>query len=185
MLIENQGECSEDDWLDLVRPNLLDRMAAYEEDQIEFSILGLVQDPLPGLVRELAVNVRSLEMVHQRLLSDGDAAAAATTTTITDFEGTVIGPEPSLALTRGAIDAAEIPAVTLKEYQSCPPSQLHQHRQTLSQVQGELRSRVREEQQSQRADDDYATGRRYDYGPAVRTWLKFLARKQVLAELMQ
>jgi ubiquitin carboxyl-terminal hydrolase L5 len=159
-------------------------MAAYEEDQIEFSILGLVQDPLPGLVRELAVNVRSLEMVHQRLLSDGDAAAAATTT-ITDFEGTVIGPEPSLALTRGAIDAAEIPAVTLKEYQSCPPSQLHQHRQTLSQAQGELRSRVREEQQSQRADDDYATGRRYDYGPAVRTWLKFLARKQVLAELMQ
>lgn len=158
-------------------------MAAYEEEQIEFSILGLVRDPLSDLVQQLAVNVRSLEMVQERLLSDGDTTAA--TTTMTSFEGTVIGPEPSLALTRAAIDAAEIPEATLKEYRSCSPSQLQEHRQTLSQVQGELRSRVREEQQAQRADDDYATGRRYDYGPAVRTWLRFLARKQVLAELIQ
>jgi ubiquitin carboxyl-terminal hydrolase L5 len=158
-------------------------MAAYEEEQIEFSILGLVRDPLSDLVQQLAVNVRSLEMVQERLLSDGDTTAA--TTTMTSFEGTVIGPEPSLALTRAAIDAAEIPEATLKGYRSCSPSQLQEHRQTLSQAQGELRSRVREEQQAQRADDDYATGRRYDYGPAVRTWLRFLARKQVLAELIQ
>lgn len=183
MLIETPGQCSEDDWLDLVRPNLLDRMAAYEEDQIEFSILGLVRDPLPDLVQQLAVNVRSLEMIHERLLSDGDTTAAATT--ITHFEGTVIGPEPSLALTRAVIDAAEIPEETVKEYRSCSSSQLQEHRQRLSQSQGELRCRVREEQQSQRADDDHATGRRYDYGPAVRTWLRFLARKQVLAELIQ
>jgi ubiquitin carboxyl-terminal hydrolase L5 len=163
-------------------------MAAYEEEQIEFSILGLVRDPLSDLVQQLAVNVRSLEMVQERLLSDGDTTAATTTaatTTMTSFEGTVIGPEPSLALTRAAIDAAEIPEATLKEYRSCSPSQLQEHRQTLSQAQAELRSRVREEQQAQRTDDDYATGRRYDYGPAVRTWLRFLARKQVLAELIQ
>lgn len=183
MLIENQGQCSEDDWLDLVRPNLLDRMAAYEEDQIEFSILGLVKDPLSDLIEQLAVNVKSLEMVHERLKSDGDAAA--TTTTVASCEGTVIGPEPSLGLTRAVIDEAVIPEATQKEYQSCSTSQLQVHRETLSQAQGELRSRVREEQQSQRADDDYATGRRYDYGPAVRTWLRFLARKQVLAELIQ
>ncbi|KAJ5886343.1 uncharacterized protein N7473_009017 [Penicillium subrubescens] len=177
------GQCSEDDWLDLVRPNLLDRMAAYEEDQIEFSILGLVRDPLPDLVQQLAVNVRSLEMIHERLLSDGDTTAAATT--ITPFEGTVIGPEPSLALTRAVINAAEIPEESVREYRRCSPSQLQEHRQRLTQAQGELRCRVREEQQSQRADDDHATGRRYDYGPAVRTWLRFLARKKVLAELIQ
>ncbi|KAJ5377872.1 uncharacterized protein N7496_005281 [Penicillium cataractarum] len=177
------GQCSEGDWLDLVRPNLLDRMAAYEEDQIEFSILGLVKDPLSDLTGQLAVNVKSLDMVHERLKSDGDTATAATT--VASFEGTVIGPDPSLGLTRAVIDEAVIPEGTQKEYQSCSPSQLQVHRQTLSQAQGELRSRVREEQQSQRADDDYATGRRYDYGPAVRTWLRFLARKQVLAELIQ
>ncbi|CEJ56811.1 hypothetical protein PMG11_05529 [Penicillium brasilianum] len=177
------GQCSEDDWLDLVRPNLLDRMAAYEEDQIEFSILGLVKDPLSDLIEQLAVNVKSLEMVHERLKSDGDTTAAATT--MAGFEGTAIGPELSLALTRAVIDAAVIPEATLQEYQSCSPSQLQEHWQRLSQAQEELRSRVREEQQSQRADDDYATGRRYDYGPAVRTWLRFLARKQVLAELIQ
>lgn len=158
-------------------------MAAYEEDQIEFSILGLARDPLPDLIQQLAINVKSLEMIHQRLLSEGDTTAAAAT--MANYKGTVIGPEPSLALTRAAIDAAVIPEATQKEYQSCSPSQLQEHRQTLSQAQGELRCRVREEQQSQRADDDYATGRRYDYGPAVRTWLRFLARKQVLAEMIQ
>jgi ubiquitin carboxyl-terminal hydrolase L5 len=158
-------------------------MAAYEEDQIEFSILGLVKDPLSDLIEQLAVNVKSLEMVHERLKSDGDTTTAAAT--VTGFEGTAIGPEPSLALTRAVIDAAVIPEATLQEYQSCSPSQLQKHWQTLSQAQEELRSRVREEQQSQRADDDYATGRRYDYGPAVRTWLRFLARKQVLPELIQ
>ncbi|KAJ5152862.1 uncharacterized protein N7482_009340 [Penicillium canariense] len=173
------GDCSEADWLDLVRPNLLDRMAAYEEDQIEFSILGLVRDPLPDLLHQLAVNVKSLETVHARLLPHGATTAAAT------LEGTVIGPEPSLALTRAAIDAAVIPEATQQEYQSCSPSQHQQHQQTLNQAQVELRSRIREEQQSQRADEDHATGRRYDYGPAIRTWLRFLARKQLLAELLQ
>lgn len=158
-------------------------MAAYEEDHIEFSILGLTRDPLPDLIQELAVNVKSLEMIHERLLSEGDTTAAAAT--MANYEGTVIGPEQSLELTRGTIDAAVIPEATKQEYQRCSPDQLQTHRQTLCQAQGELRCLVREELQSQRADDDYAAGRRYDYGPAVRTWMRFLARKQVLAELLQ
>lgn len=181
--MRNLGQCSEDDWLDLVRPNLLERMAAYEEDHIEFSILGLTRDPLPDLIQELAVNVKSLEMIHERLLSEGDTTAAAAT--MANYEGTVIGPEQSLELTRGTIDAAVIPEATKQEYQRCSPDQLQTHRQTLCQAQGELRCLVREELQSQRADDDYAAGRRYDYGPAVRTWMRFLARKQLLAELLQ
>ena len=158
-------------------------MAAYEEDHIEFSILGLARDPLPDLIQELAVNVKSLETIQERLLFKGDTTAAAAT--MANYEGTVIGPEQSLELTRGMIDAAVIPETTQQEYRSCSPDQLQAHRQTLCQAQGELRCRVREELQSQRADDDYATGRRYDYGPAVRTWMRFLARKQVLAELLQ
>lgn len=158
-------------------------MAAYEEDHIEFSILGLTRDPLPDFIQELAINVKSLEMIHDRLLSGSDPNAAAAT--IANYEGTVIGPEQSLELTGAAIDAAVIPEVTQEEYRSCSPDQLQAHRQGLCQAQGELRCRVREELQSQRADDDYATGRRYDYGPAVRTWMRFLARKQVLAEWLQ
>ncbi|CAI7575981.1 unnamed protein product [Penicillium glandicola] len=171
------GECYEDDWLELVKPNLLDRMAAYEEEEIEFSILGLVRDPLPDLINDLAVNVRTLEILNQRAISlcpSSDTLA---------LDETVLGPDPSLSLTREEIDAAVIPQETLDDYQTCSDEKLQKYQQTISMDQRELRIRIREEQQSHRSDDEYAAGRRFDYGPAVRTWLRRLAQKQQLQEL--
>ncbi|KAJ5299344.1 hypothetical protein N7476_010901 [Penicillium atrosanguineum] len=171
------GGCSEDDWLKLAMPNIIDRMAAYTEDSIEFSILGVVRDPLSDLVQELAVNVRSLEIIHERLLALGNGEA-----NLEVLNDIVIGPEASLGLTRVDIEAA----ITSESIQTCQDSeQLRQYQQELSQAQAGLRGRVQEEQQAQRQDEDHATGRRYDYGPAIRTWLRFLARKQLLAELLQ
>ena len=173
------GECSEEDWLELARPNIVERMAAYEEDQIEFSILGLVQDPLPELLQRLAVNVRSLEILHARLMSPEDQGPADMT--LTELQETVLGPDPSYGLTRADIDAAIVSEIDPLE----STLQLQQRQQGLRAAQRELRARIREEQQLRRADEDHATGRRYDYGPAVRTWLRFLARRQLLAELLQ
>jgi ubiquitin carboxyl-terminal hydrolase L5 len=170
------GECSEDNWLELVKPNLLDRMAAYEEEQIEFSILGLVHDPLPTLIRDLAVNVRTLEVLNERVTTHSSADSLA-------MDELVLGPDASLSLTREDIDAVVIPPETLQDYRTCSESQFHEHQQTIQQHQRELRSRIREEQQSHRTDDEYAAGRRYDYGPAVRWWLRLLARKQELQAL--
>lgn len=159
-------------------------MAAYAEGDIEFSILGLVRDPLPDLIQQLASNVRSLEIVHERLMSLQDPAPK-TEAIFTGLKETVLGPDPSLSLTRADIDAAVISEAAQAEYRDSSPSQLRQHQHELSQAQQELRGRIREEQQAHRADEDHATGRRYDYGPAIRTWLRFLARKQLLAELLQ
>ncbi|KAJ5555514.1 hypothetical protein N7461_003984 [Penicillium sp. DV-2018c] len=165
------AECSEDNWLELVKPNLLDRMAAYEEEQIEFTILGLVRDPLPDLIKAFAVNVRALGILNER----------ATEPLPRDV--TISGPEPSLSLTQEEIDAAVLPQDTLDEYQTCSETRLKELQQTLINEQWELRARIREEQQSHRADDEHAAGRRFDYGPAVRTWLRRLAQKQRLQEL--
>lgn len=159
-------------------------MAAYAEGDIEFSILGLVRDPLPDLTQQLASNVRSLEIINESLMSQ-QGQAAKSQATATALKETVLGPDPSLALTRADIDAAVIGEATQAEYRDCSPTRLAQHQQGLIQAQQELRGRIREEQQAHRTDDDYATGRRYDYGPAIRTWLRFLARKQLLAELLQ
>ncbi|EKV16751.1 Ubiquitin Carboxy-terminal hydrolase 37 [Penicillium digitatum PHI26] len=171
------GECSEDDWLELIKPNLLDRMAAYEEEEIEFSILGLVRDPLPDLINDLAVNVRKLEILNQRVTS----LCQSSDTLVLDE--TVLGPDASLSLTREAIDAAAIPQETLDDYQTCSEKKLQEYQQTICRNQQGLRARIREEQQSHRSDDEYAAGRRFDYGPAVRTWLRRLAQKQQLQEL--
>ncbi|KAJ5780891.1 hypothetical protein N7457_006051 [Penicillium paradoxum] len=167
------GECSEDNWLEWVKPNLLDRMAAYEEEEIEFSILGLVRDPLPDLVNDLAISVRNLEILNQRAIQSTNLL----------LNETILGPEPSLCLTREEIDAVVIPQETLDEYQTCSETKVQEYQQTISNGQRELRSRIREEQQSHRSDDEYAAGRRFDYGPAVRTWLRRLAQKQQLQEL--
>lgn len=176
------GECSEGDWLQLAMPNIIDRMAAYTEDSIEFSILGVVRDPLLDLVQQLAVNVRSLEFLSERLLSGGDGVAGEAN--LEALNETVIGPEPSLGLTRADIEAAVVPD-GIQTCQDSSTEPLRQHQRELSRAQSGLRGRIREQQQAQRADEDHATGRRYDYGPAIRTWLRFLARKQLLAELLQ
>ncbi|KAI2816460.1 hypothetical protein CBS63078_6224 [Aspergillus niger] len=64
------GSCaSDEDWLSLVKPDIRTRMEAYEEDQIEFSILSVARDPLPELVDQLATNVKSLEIIQERLSS--------------------------------------------------------------------------------------------------------------------
>jgi ubiquitin carboxyl-terminal hydrolase L5 len=175
------GECSEDDWLKLAMPNIIDRMAAYTEDSIEFSILGVVRDPLSDLVQHLAVNVRSLELINERLLAQGDGLreGEANSEALNDI---VIGPEASLGLTRADIELA----IASESILGCQDAaKLRQYQQQLSQAQFGLRGRIREQQQAQREDEDHATGRRYDYGPAIRTWLRFLARKQLLAELLQ
>ncbi|KAJ5613475.1 hypothetical protein N7528_007129 [Penicillium herquei] len=169
------GKCSEDDWLELARPNLLDRMAAYEEGQIEFSILGVVKDPLPDLIQQLAVNVRSLEMSHAQT----NGKDPNSTETMSELRDLVLGPDPAYGLTRAAIDSAIVSETIPTHY-----PELQQWEQELQTAQRELRLRIQEEQQSQRMDEDHATGRRYDYGPAVRTWLRFLARKQLLSELL-
>ena len=170
------GPCTDDNWLELVRPNLVDRMAAYEEDEIEFSILGLVHDPLPDLITELAVSVKGLGVLHERAPTLGSSADALACES-------VLGPDPSLSLTRELIEAAVIPAEILEAYRTCPDSELLGHQQTAHRMQCELRNRIREEQQSHRSDDEYAAGRRHDYGPAVRWWLRLLARKQELQAL--
>lgn len=159
-------------------------MAAYAEGDIEFSILGLVRDPLSDLIHQLASNIRSLKTINERLMSqqDPDSAIDATQAEVGE---TVLGPDPSLGLTRPNIDAAVISEARQAEYRDSPPIQLRQYQHELVEAQRELRGRIREEQQAHRADEDHATGRRYDYGPAIRTWLRFLARKHRLLELLQ
>ncbi|KAJ5110752.1 hypothetical protein N7532_001287 [Penicillium argentinense] len=180
------GECAEEDWLELAKPDILKRMAAYEQEQIEFSILGLVRDPLPDLQQELAINIRSLEIITDRLTNHPSPLVshlAEQATTLKETESS-FGPDTSLGLTRAMIDAALAPDNSLSQYREASLPALIQHQETLRSAQRDLRLRLREEQQMQQADDEHAKGRRYDYGPAVRTWLRCLARKQQLAELL-
>lgn len=180
-MLTDTGECSQDDWLDLVKPNILTRMAEYEEDQIEFSILSLVKDPLVNLVDKLADNVKCLELVSGLIDAHEGGMTAEQTASIP--ENTIRGPNASYGLTRERIDSAVIPADQQEGHQNSSVDALLQHLQKLAESQLELRASIKEEQQANQADDDYAAGRRYDYGPAVRLWTRFLARKRMFDRL--
>lgn len=180
------GDCPEGDWLDLAKPDILTRMNEYEEDQIEFSILSLVKDPLPGLVDKLAGNIKHLQAVNERIraLKGEDRPDSETGVADALNENTIWGSDPSFCLTQEKLDNTELPANPKEMYESCPADELNQHRQRLSDEQRDLRATVRDEQQTQQADEDYATGRRYDYVPAVRTWMQFLAQKRAIDSLI-
>ncbi|KAL2862914.1 ubiquitin C-terminal hydrolase 37 [Aspergillus lucknowensis] len=176
------------DWLDLVKPNIRANMEEYEEDQIEFSILSLARDPLPDLVEKLALNIKQLEAIERAIAShgrdEGDVANVGPRAIEPLPENTLLGPDKSYGVTENDLRQISMSPEREQGYLRCTMDELAQHREEQSRAQIELRATVREEQQSQQADDDYAAGRRYDYGPAIRTWLRFLARKQIIEGLI-
>lgn len=183
LLIFIEGQCSVDNWLDLVKPDILSRMAEYEEDQIEFSILGLVRDPILDFRKELALNVKSLGKINE-LLGGIENVGSDTSVDTDALEHVILGPDDSLGLTQDDIDRATIPENEWEGYQACTLNELPAHRQKLVTCQRKIRESIAEELQFHRADDDYAAGRRHDYGPAVQLWVRMLARKNIIEDLI-
>ncbi|KAK2757846.1 hypothetical protein FQN54_004252 [Arachnomyces sp. PD_36] len=184
---QNLGECPDGDWLGMAKPEILARMAGYEEDQIEFSILGLVKDPIINLVADLAQNVKELQAVRERLDLFNPPAEVPSSTKADNSklpDRTLLGPDGSYKLTQDDIDKAEIPSDKMTRYTSASQDQLRSYENELVDKQKELRSSVKEEQHSQEADDNHAAGRKHDYASAVNRWLSMLARKKKIEELV-
>jgi ubiquitin carboxyl-terminal hydrolase L5 len=161
-------------------------MEAYEEDQIEFSILSVAKDPLVELEDKLAINVKCLESVNRWLASReaAEEVCSGPEFPASLLANTILGPDSSYNLTRDRIDGAIIPPEREVQYEKASVEELRQHQYRLNNEQQELRASILDEQQSHRADDDYATGRRFDYGPAVKAWVRFLARKRIIESLI-
>ncbi|KAL1958473.1 hypothetical protein VTO42DRAFT_4337 [Malbranchea cinnamomea] len=181
---QSLGTYDGDDWLKVARPDILARMAAYEEDQIEFSILSLVREPLLDLVPRLASNVKSILAIDERLSAMGIAEAEIKAATDGD-DGTLYGPDGSFDLTQETLDGASVPEDESSRYEAATREELLGYRRELVEAQRGLRASIKEEQQSYRADEDYAASRRHDYGPAIHQWIKTLARKGLLQTLVQ
>ncbi|PGH16085.1 hypothetical protein AJ80_05300 [Polytolypa hystricis UAMH7299] len=174
---QSLGNCPDENWLDLAKPEIVSRMTEYEEDQIEFSILSVAKDPIIDLTANLAGNVKSLLAIDT--VSDGTANSDP------PDDATIYAPDLSLNLTLQALNDTIVSEDNMMSYRSATPDELAAHRERLVRQQAELRAAIKEEQQSRRADDEYAAARKHDYGPAVNTWVRLLARKglvEILAE---
>lgn len=155
-------------------------MAEYEQDQIEFSLLSLVHDPLQRLRSQLACNVKTTRYIDQLLETRPDAKQ--------DTEGCA----PRLAkvhleagLSDEDIDAVPIPDDVIQDLAGRTTEDLQSHQAKQVTMQAELRTSLWEEEQARSADEKRAASRRHDYGPAIHAWAKMLARKKMVEILFK
>lgn len=182
------GPIESRDWVFQAKPEIEDRMAQYEEGQIQFAILGLVKEPLSGFISALARNVKSLAEVTKRLDSlkpdwrDFIECSANVDPMVT--ENVVTGPDSIYELTQEVIERSQVPQSFKDVVLHDIAADIMDCRQKLVLEQTGLRASVIEEQQSIRSDQERATSRRHDYGPAVEALVQILARKGVLKDIV-
>ena len=163
-------------------------MAEYEEEQIEFAILSLIKDPLIGHVAALAVNIKSIMTIEKHLDNSKpdwkDFLAGSTSNEGALTNGVLLTPHPDYELCQATLDEAAILASVERALQSNISSDIIAHRQELVTKQAGLRMAIKEQQQSQRSDEERAASRRHDHGPLVKKLLEILERKHALKPLL-
>ena len=152
------------------------RMAEYEDGQIEFAILSLVQDPILSLVSSLAANIRGLRAVSTRLddvIPDWKSfIPSATADDFLMMDNMLDGPDTDYNLKQEAIDQASATVGVQDKLASGAVVELLALRQELVAAQAGLRASIREEQQSVRVDEDKVASRRHDYMAALQVWVR-------------
>ena len=170
----------------MAKPEILSRMADYEDDQIEFSILSLGKDPIIDLIADLAQNVKSLQTLKEWLDASTSPSEEANgiDSKASPLDGTIYGPDGSFDLKQDDIDKAEIPSDKMAGYTTCSVDQLLSYQDELSTAQETLRREVKQEKQLHDDDETKAMARKHDYASAVHRWISMLARKGKIEELI-
>lgn len=172
------------DWLTVATPILQSRMAQYEEGQIEFNLMSIVQDPVVRDRADLAENIKVLQTIDTKLdelspgwqeLDDGETK-----------KETLVEASELYGFTQSCIDNVKLPPSRPEEIRGfdCPIKLMQLRRETISQQAG-IRASVRDEMESASADAEKASHQRHDYGSFVRSWLGALAEEEALQPLLE
>lgn len=154
-------------------------MTEYEEDQIEFSVLSVVRDPLADYTEQLAQNVKGLQCIRLRLGASQLDDDLKKMLGDQELEDLLLGAYPGLGLTEERVDLAET-----SSYENCSADELTHEYIRMVNRQKALRMSILDEMQSRRVDDAFAEGRRHDYSSALEFWGRALARKSLIMELL-
>ncbi|KAL8944821.1 MAG: hypothetical protein Q9216_000243 [Gyalolechia sp. 2 TL-2023] len=188
-LLTCAGSIEGDDWVRQVAPEIESRMAQYEEGQIEFAIMSLVREPLADLVAALADNVKSINVLEQRLgqvkpdwedyLSerrDGSNAAS---------HETVAGPCEQYRLYAETIDQAQPSSELQARLKSDGVPELLTAREAYVAAQAGLRASIKDETKAFQTDNERAASRRNDQGLLAKGLLQVLDRMGKLKSLLE
>jgi ubiquitin carboxyl-terminal hydrolase L5 len=154
-------------------------MTEYEEDQIEFSVLSLVRDPLSDYTEQLARNVKSLQSIRHRL-NESQLEDIKGILGPCDFDGVLLDADPAFGLTEECLMGVE----ASESKNSGDSNELPGEYVRLVNSQQSIKRSILEEMQLRRVEEAFAEGRRHDCSSAVTFWARALARKDVVKELL-
>ena len=159
-------------------------MAQSEECQIEFAILGLVQDPLLDLVPRLAENAKSVDLLSARLDAvRSDWRDFDLSTVNGDSTNVLVSPDLNYGVTEEEFRRAKPSEELTRFSESATVEDIITKRQQFVSDQASLRLSIKEEQQSNLSDEDRAAARKVDYGARLQNFVrKVKAKRQILGE---
>lgn len=175
------GPVGSGDWTTVAQSHIHARVLQYEEDQLAFSLLALCQSPLVSHSSAIATATASLRHLHAEVPSQ----PAFLEPPVLDF-----GNGPQLAefqLKKSDIEDAEVPT-SFKDKIADPSFGVDEARKEHEKLTRDLKvamGEYRMEMMSIAGDELRVQGRKKDYAPALHKWVKTLAEKGVLENIIK
>ena len=154
-------------------------MAQSEEQQIEFVVMSLAKDPLQDLISSLATNVKSIQLVEERVkvLSSKEGTDINSALSCSEPTNFIMGPDPSLGLTQMHIGSATVPSEVQEWLDNADREQMPPHLESLKAGQRSLSMAVQEELQVRQHEEDHANARRRDVGGLMQKFAQKVKQK--------
>ncbi|KAF4971981.1 hypothetical protein FZEAL_9699 [Fusarium zealandicum] len=176
----------EGDWTDVARPQIEGRMLQYEDSQLSFNLLALCQSPLAAHSQAVARAAASLHYLDTHMQS------CPTFTNLVSAEPKPLNVEDEARLSEFKLGAPDIlnqpiPEILLDKIKKpgLDTQSAYELRQDLVVEVKAAMGDYRAELMSIADDEQRVSGRKKDYGPALHTWMKKLAEKGVLEDVIK
>ncbi|KAF7561969.1 hypothetical protein G7046_g2149 [Stylonectria norvegica] len=177
---------SSGDWTSIATPQIERRMLQYEESQLSFNLLALCQNPLAAHSLTIAHAAASLHYLHAQMKCSVDFENLIPA----ESEPLDINNESQLSeyniaksdVTEAKISESLQERISRPDFETKDAYELHQELVVeVKSAMGEYRAEL----MTIADDEQRVKGRKKDYGPALHKWVKKLAEKGVLEEIIK
>lgn len=180
----NLGDCTHEDWMEIAKPLIEERMAQYEDDQVQFNLLAVCKSPLATVKAELCENIHTLVAIEEALNKQQP-----------DWESFISedekhrflrGPDKEYQITGSDFTASSANSNVIKELSGeVSNARLMELQKQHSDRQKQLKMALLDEATEISQDNETAASRRHDFTPMINTWLVALAEKEGLKVLAE
>lgn len=185
LLTEYPGELGSEDWTSVAQPHIQARMLENEESQLTFNLLALCRSPLVSVSQNIAKSLAALQFLHSKMGTDpAFSEAAAELSEIKATDATFCSEfrlHPSDIEESKASDDFKTKVSKSGFSVKCAKEE---HKTLMVEVKAAM-GEYRAELMSMADSEARVKARKMDYGPAIHCWVKQLADKGVLEDLVK